>query len=156
MTIAELVEAARKYPDDWEVIRVNTTRGTVMALPLHQDEESDGVVARVAIRAACREWDVTPDDIKGKRRPMGIVMPRIAIYKVLVEHGISNSEAGRQMGKDHGAVLYGVRSCNALLATDREYRARFERFVKGFEADMERLRESDCNGVETGNKVNAS
>lgn len=156
MTIAELLEAARKYPDDWEVIRVNTTRGTVMALPVHQDEESDGVVARVAIRAACREWDVTPDDIKGKRRPMGIVMPRIAIYKVLVEHGLSNSEAGRQMGKDHGAVLYGVRSCNSLLATDREYRSRFERFVKGFERDMERLRESDCNPAEVGNNVVAS
>jgi chromosomal replication initiation ATPase DnaA len=156
MTIAELREAASKYPDDWEVVRVNTTRGTVMALPMDHDEESDGSMARIAIVAACREWDVTPDDIKGKRRPMRFVMPRMAVYKVLLDHGISSSEAGRQLGKDHGSVLHGFKSCVSLLATDREYRMRYDRFVAFFEGVMERLSKSDCNPGEAGNNVVAS
>ncbi len=156
MTIAELKKAIARFENDWEVIRVNLTQGNVVALPPDTQNDKCGVLGRLAIRAACREWLTTPEAIQGKRRPMEVVKPRLAIYKLLTEHGLTTSEAGRQVGKGHGSVTHGVKSCNALLSTDVEYQRSYIRFESLFERDMERLRESDCNPGGAGNNVVAS
>jgi chromosomal replication initiation ATPase DnaA len=132
MTIAELARYASAYPAEWEVIRVNTMSGQVMAIPPSEEQPEANMSVQIAIREACRLWNVTPDDIRSGRRPMHIVRPRLAIYKALTEHGMSTVEAGRHLGKDHGSVCHGRKSCEAMIATNPSYRAEYARFDSAF------------------------
>lgn len=139
MTVAELTQSASAYPAEWEVIRVNTASGQVMAIPPCEEQPEANLSVQIAIREACRLWNVTPDDIRSGRRPMPIVRPRLAIYKVLTDHGMSTTEAGRHLGKDHGSVCHGRKACAAMMATDRSYRAEYARFDSAYCRAIEML-----------------
>lgn len=100
-----------------------------------------------AIAAASYESGIPPSAIVGRRRCEAFVGPRFIVYKLCMQSGVmSQSQLGRCLGRDHGAIWNGVNSVNEWLESDDRSRSQFrdlykrtERKYKEYESDPERM-----------------
>lgn len=57
-----------------------------------------------------RPFFVTREDALGRSRTLSVARARKAVYVALREKGLSYTEIGRLVGRDHTTVVAGVRS----------------------------------------------
>lgn len=57
------------------------------------------------MRGVAREFDITPDIIRGHARDSELMGPRTVVARVLRERGLSLSVIGRLMSRDHSSVM---------------------------------------------------
>ena len=98
-------------------------------LPYVQAQEAiRAILARIA-----KHHGVTVDDLLGDRRTRRVAEPWMLAYAVVeVATGMTLSEIGREFGRDHSTILYGIRKARAVhgdLFIDTlgaDFRERFE------------------------------
>lgn len=61
------------------------------------------------ISTVAKAHGLTYGEITGRRRTDEICKVRFLIYAILRERGLTQSAIGKAMGRDHAAVLYGLR-----------------------------------------------
>lgn len=72
------------------------------------------------VGATAELLDVPSAAIRGRRRPAKIVRARFVVYWLGWWSGISYSELGRILDRDHSTILSGVRRMNQELRIDAE------------------------------------
>ena len=83
------------------------------------------------VGAASLVWNQKPQDIVGRRRTGAFIEPRHSVMMVLYERGHSMVQIGKALdGRDHGAVLHGLRNVRAWIETDKKFRKRWEAFQR--------------------------
>ena len=69
----------------------------------------------------CREAGVTVADLTGPLRFREIVVARQVLCYLLRRQGLSLSQAGRLIGRDHASVLWSLRRVADAMAAPRTY-----------------------------------
>jgi hypothetical protein len=78
-----------------------------------------------------RDFKATAADIIGPKRFRRLILPRLVLTKLCIEHGMSCSQIGRKMGgRDHSTILHQRDKFDAYAALYPEVRACYERHVK--------------------------
>jgi chromosomal replication initiator protein len=79
-----------------------------------------------------REYNLTPNDLKGKKKSAGIVKPRqIAIYLCRELTEFSLTEIGQVFGgRDHTTILYSCKMIEETSRTDTNLYATLERLKR--------------------------
>jgi chromosomal replication initiator protein len=79
----------------------------------------------------CQHFDVTRDELVGKRRSASVTRPRhIAIYLARVLLGTSSKQLGRQFGgRDHSTILSAEQRIDELIREDRTVHDLVEQLV---------------------------
>ncbi len=94
-----------------------------MKKPIIHPRERERIIKDVA---AC--FDVNPKHIKAKNRGMWHVSDaRFAVYALLYATGMSLQEVGRQVGRDHGAVLHGINKLRIRIPIEKKLRYKTEK-----------------------------
>jgi len=97
-----------------------------------------GELARVAKRLAGQHFKITLEDLCGRSRSLPIVTARHAVWWLLREHGFKSTWIGRQFGRDHTTILYGVRTLTNRMETEPELRAVLAALLVRFNAELTR------------------
>ena len=61
------------------------------------------------IAQVCDEYSVTINNVMGSSRVHDFVFARQACYFALQKMGLSSTQIGRLMGRDHSTVLHGIK-----------------------------------------------
>lgn len=72
------------------------------------------------VEATAELLDVPAAEILGRRRPAPLVRARFVVYWLGWFEGISYSELGRILDRDHSTILSGVQRMNEQLRLDDE------------------------------------
>ena len=76
---------------------------------------------KMAVQATARAFGVDSEDITGKSRVQPLVFARMTAYWLLSEgKGYSYSKTGRMFGRDHGAVMNGIKRVEMELELNEE------------------------------------
>jgi len=82
-----------------------------------------------AIQAASETWNVSMVSIIARARSHVVCKARFAVYRFATcNAGLSYSEAGRIIGRDHGAVSNGIRQLESWMQTDHRIRQEVQNF----------------------------
>src|SRR6202012_3896942 len=65
------------------------------------------------IAAVTRQFGITIDEIKSKRRPHRLVIPRQVAWFLMQKSGLSLPETGEPFGVHHTSVLHGMEALKA-------------------------------------------
>lgn len=65
------------------------------------------------IRIVSEKYNVTDTDIRGKSREKELIRPRFIVFTLLKKLGLSYSEIGRYMNRDHTTVMYGIKTAKS-------------------------------------------
>tara|TARA_R100000808_G_scaffold9623_1_gene26268 strand:+ start:1306 stop:1620 length:315 start_codon:yes stop_codon:yes gene_type:complete len=74
----------------------------------------------------CRAFGVQEFEVLGPTREDAIIIPRFALYSLLRGRMHSYTKIGNALGKDHGTIMYGVRSLKNRIATEKKMRKAVE------------------------------
>ena len=69
-------------------------------------------------------WGTTPEAIMSRSRLQPETEARQVVMYLLTQEGVSASQIGRWMGRDHGSVLQAKRRVSGLLDVDPRFRKR--------------------------------
>ncbi len=72
---------------------------------------------QAAVKSASRVWRVSRDSILSDQRPKRVCKARFAVYAWMRRKGYVYEQIGLAMGKDHGAVMSGVRKFRNWIET---------------------------------------
>lgn len=75
---------------------------------------------------ALRMFDICERDLIGDNRFVEMTRPRMALYKVYRDRGMSLTQIGRYLKRDHSTVLSGLRRIEVVMAEDPTYREQVE------------------------------
>ena len=75
---------------------------------------------------ALRIWDIRDRDLIGDNRFVEMTRPRMALYKVYRDRGMSLTQIGRYLKRDHSTVLSGLRRIEVVMAKDPTYKEQVE------------------------------
>lgn len=75
----------------------------------------------VLIDEAARVFEVTPEDLIGRRRKKRYTHPRFALFKALRERGNSLPQIGMWLGRHHTTVMSGIGVADWLVKHDKDY-----------------------------------
>ena len=75
---------------------------------------------------ALRMWDICERDLIGDNRFVEMTRPRMALYKTYRDRGMSLSQIGRYLKRDHSTVLSGLRRIEIEMAKDPTYKEQVE------------------------------
>lgn len=89
-------------------------------------------------RVVCDKFGVSREELFGYMRPAHVARARHCLYALMVRTGLSASETGRLLGRDHGTVLHGVKSWRNYIETDKSMRARWEAILALIEPKEEK------------------
>lgn len=86
----------------------------ILDLPAEDKDRLRVMLARKStsrvLQEVCDEYDVTPVEIISTSHSKRVVVPRHKLYWRLVkECGLSNSEVGRLLHRDHSTIIVGIR-----------------------------------------------
>ena len=80
-------------------------------------------IVRRAVEYAARQTGFTVNDILGQARDQPLAVTRFGVMAALTNAGLSSTEIGSALNRDHSSILYGVRRCKEMRQRDREYDA---------------------------------
>lgn len=75
---------------------------------------------------ALRMFDICERDLIGDNRFVEMTRPRMALYKVYRDRGMSLTQIGRYLKRDHSTVLSGLRRIEVVMAEDPTYKEQVE------------------------------
>ena len=87
---------------------------------LHPSKEP---VVQRAIESAAHQTGFKVSDITGWRRDRPLAATRFGVMAALKNAGLSSTEIGVALNRDHSSVLWGVRRAKEMRRRDREYDA---------------------------------
>jgi hypothetical protein len=87
-------------------------------------------ILRVIVEATCEEFRVNFGVLLSRARQDSVVVPRQVVFYIGQQKGISLSGIGRALRRDHGTVMYGVRSLKNRIDTDMAFAARLGRVMQ--------------------------
>lgn len=89
------------------------------------DTQPIPITVEKIINEVARTFNVSPEDIKGKRQDASVSAARqVAIYVVNEITGMSLKAVGAEFGgKDHSTVLYNIRRVNEKMDKDSSFKA---------------------------------
>jgi chromosomal replication initiation ATPase DnaA len=87
---------------------------------------------------ALRIFDICERDLIGDNRFVEMTRPRMALYKVYRDRGMSLTQIGRYLKRDHSTVLSGLRRIEVVMEQDPTYREQVE-YLASFSANNLKL-----------------
>lgn len=96
------------------------------------ENEPDDVVVDKVIMEVSREWEVSPEEIKGRKRNSSIVTARqVAMYILRELTDMSLPEIGKPFGgKDHSTVHHSIRLIEERVQNESRLKARIDEVIK--------------------------
>jgi len=92
------------------------------------------------ISVVCQAYGVTFEQINVRSRKRELVEPRQVIMTLVnVLAGYTIEASGEIVGRDHATVLSSKKSVISLLETDKEFRLRFIRILRGIGVSPEKV-----------------
>lgn len=85
----------------------------------------------------CREAGITVDELTGPLRYREYVVARQVLCRLLTDRGLSSTQVGRLIGRDHASVLWSLMRVADAMAAPQSYRdvtALLESCTKAVEA----------------------
>jgi len=79
--------------------------------------------------AASKFWDVTVDDLLGRKRTPDLVWPRSVCMVIGQEAGHSSTATGKYFNRDHGTALHAKKTVADLRDTREAYNQQYRQFV---------------------------
>lgn len=73
------------------------------------------------IDEAARVFEVSPEDLVGRRRKKRYTYPRFALFKALRERGNSLPQIGMWLGRHHTTIMWGISVAEWLIEYDKDY-----------------------------------
>jgi chromosomal replication initiator protein len=74
------------------------------------------------LKTVAEEYNLSPKDLKGKKRSQNIVAPRhIAMYLAREITEYSTTEIGQEFGRDHSTVITTCRKIEAKMQSDPNF-----------------------------------
>lgn len=77
------------------------------ALPI---ERYNNLIEQIAEKHSCKDYEITVAQLKGDSREQALVYARHECYYVLHQIGLSSSQIGRIMKRDHTSILHGIKN----------------------------------------------
>ena len=83
------------------------------------------------VNAMANQYQVSPQELLGKKRSRGLAEARLATYWLLrALTDMSSTEIGDVLKKDHSTVLMGIKRCARFRLEDNAYRERIDAMAK--------------------------
>jgi hypothetical protein len=95
-------------------------------------------IVSLALYLAAGAFGVEVGEIRGRSRAVPIVTARHTAWWLLRNCGWTLAWIGGQFGRDHGTILYGLRSLSARLETEPALRTTLEKLRSQFNANLAR------------------
>lgn len=86
----------------------------------------------LVLRLTGRRYGVSVHDLKSERRTANLVLARhVAVWMLRRFCGLSYTEIGNHLNRDHTTAMYSEKRIEALLKVDSTARASFESILAG-------------------------
>lgn len=125
--IRQLEGAVKKLKayNDIEGNAPSLTMAQIAIKDILSDTQPIPITVEKIINEVARTFNVSPEDIKGKRQDASVSAARqVAIYVVNEITGMSLKAVGAEFGgKDHSTVLYNIRRVNEKMDKDSSFKA---------------------------------
>lgn len=96
-----------------------------------QVDLSSGVAPYEAlVRVVAEKFAISRDELLGYARPYHVVIARQCLYALLRRQGMTSTEVGKVIGRDHVTVLLGARKWHNAIETEQAMRARWEEILR--------------------------
>ena len=100
------------------------------------DKYTDRQLFEIAIRVNCEQHEITPEQVLMKTQKRQNVEARMMISNLLIKEGLSHSDIGRFVKKDHSTIIHYRNLHDDLMKTEAKYRNKFEKLAKAFRYEM--------------------
>lgn len=93
-------------------------------------------IAMIAANCVADEYGITLDDLLSKRRESWRAEARFIVFLLLRRRNFKYAKMGTIFGKNHGAIICGVRRAQSLIDTDPNYNEVVNRCQTRFETQI--------------------
>ena len=96
-----------------------------------KEEKSDVDILDRIFEEVCRTYNVTPDDVRSKKRTMNISLARrVTMYVIRTVMEMSLPDIGKQFSRDHSTVIYNISEVEKERSVNPYFKSTVDDIIK--------------------------